>query len=294
MMRTRILNKMRNCEVEEYLDRGGDTVLVPVGTVEMHGDLPLDCETVWAEAFAKLLAEEMDALTLVHLPYFYPGATRVGRGTVYVSIADGAAYLRSLSDSLYRQGFHKQIFLTGHGPAYLTVNSFLMDAFHTDARACLHISLMNAFQIARQNGWQCEGFPMKPMMYGAYKIMGQLDDLYVDPEAVCSDALPGGGGEFHEAVARLNSLATAPGNVGFYYPEYRDHGGGEGCRSVAERDALADRGEQLLRQMVQYLHADQIKKDLSVVERRVREEILPQFPHIRKDAEIPTQGEESR
>ncbi|MDU4973804.1 MAG: creatinine amidohydrolase, partial [Hungatella hathewayi] len=44
-MRTRILPRMLNDEVEAYLTRG-DVIIVPVGTVELHGGLPLDSETV--------------------------------------------------------------------------------------------------------------------------------------------------------------------------------------------------------------------------------------------------------
>ena len=43
-LRTRILPKMLNGEVQEYLKQN-DIVIVPVGTVEMHGGLPLDVET---------------------------------------------------------------------------------------------------------------------------------------------------------------------------------------------------------------------------------------------------------
>ncbi|WP_330586285.1 hypothetical protein [Romboutsia sp. CE17] len=43
-MRTRILPKMLNDEVEEYLSRN-DIIIVPVGTVELHGGFLLDCET---------------------------------------------------------------------------------------------------------------------------------------------------------------------------------------------------------------------------------------------------------
>ena len=46
-MNTCILNKMRNSEVEDYLNRGQDIIFIPVGTVELHGDLPLDCETIY-------------------------------------------------------------------------------------------------------------------------------------------------------------------------------------------------------------------------------------------------------
>ena len=49
-MRTRILGKMLNTEVQEYLNRN-DIIIVPVGTTEMHGGFPLDCETVISEAY---------------------------------------------------------------------------------------------------------------------------------------------------------------------------------------------------------------------------------------------------
>ncbi len=56
-MNTHILNKMRNSEVEDYLNRGRDTIFIPVGTVELHGDLPLDCEAIYVEAIAERMAE---------------------------------------------------------------------------------------------------------------------------------------------------------------------------------------------------------------------------------------------
>ena len=50
-MRTRILPKMLNSEVEEYLQHN-DIIIVPVGTVEMHGGFPLDSETVISDDFS--------------------------------------------------------------------------------------------------------------------------------------------------------------------------------------------------------------------------------------------------
>ena len=78
-MRTRILPKMLNDEVEEYLSRN-DIIIVPVGTVELHGGFPLDCETTISEAYAVKMAEACDGLVLTGLPYFYAGATASGRG----------------------------------------------------------------------------------------------------------------------------------------------------------------------------------------------------------------------
>ena len=47
-LRTRILPRMLNSEVEAYL-KENDIIIVPVGTVEMHGGMPLDSETVISE-----------------------------------------------------------------------------------------------------------------------------------------------------------------------------------------------------------------------------------------------------
>lgn len=73
-LRTRFLPKLLNSEVDEYL-KSNDIIIVPVGTVEMHGGLPLDSETVISEAFALKMAEACDGLVLTGLPYFYAGAT---------------------------------------------------------------------------------------------------------------------------------------------------------------------------------------------------------------------------
>ena len=97
-MRTRILGKMLNSEVQDYLQRN-DIIIVPVGTTEMHGGFPLDCETVISEAYALKMAESCDGLVLTGLPYFYAGATASGRGTVQVSVRQGIDYLGAIARS---------------------------------------------------------------------------------------------------------------------------------------------------------------------------------------------------
>ena len=44
-LRTRFLPKLLNSEVDEYL-KSNDIIIVPVGTVEMHGGLPLDLSLI--------------------------------------------------------------------------------------------------------------------------------------------------------------------------------------------------------------------------------------------------------
>ena len=100
-MRTRIFGKMLNSEVQEYL-KHNDIIIVPVGTTEMHGGFPLDCETVISEAYALKMAEACDGLVLTGLPYFYAGATASGRGTVQVTVRQGIDYLGAIARSLLR------------------------------------------------------------------------------------------------------------------------------------------------------------------------------------------------
>ena len=92
-MRTRIFNQMTAKEVEAYLARGGDTIFLGIGVVECHGAMPNDVETIIPEAYATLLAEKADGLSLINLPYFYPGGTLCSNATVHISIRDGIDYL---------------------------------------------------------------------------------------------------------------------------------------------------------------------------------------------------------
>ena len=85
-LRTRILPKMLNREVQEYLEHN-DLIIVPVGTVEMHGGLPLDCETVISEAIGLEMAQAADGL----VPVSY----------THLSIAAAIQYLNETSKSLF-------------------------------------------------------------------------------------------------------------------------------------------------------------------------------------------------
>ena len=117
-LRTRILPKMLNSEVEAYLEHN-DIIFVSVGTVELHGGYPLDSEAVISEAFALEMAEAADGLMLPGLQYFYAGATASGRGTTQVSVRQGIDYLSAIAHSLLRQGFKRQVYMSFHGPAMM-------------------------------------------------------------------------------------------------------------------------------------------------------------------------------
>jgi hypothetical protein len=86
---------------------------------------------------------------------------------------------------------------------------------------------------------------------------------------------------FHSTIQRLNSLATAPGNVGYFFEQFSDHGGGEGCRTIEERDVLAAEGEQMIEEFVHFFNPQQVIDDLTEVDRITKETILPRYPHLK-------------
>ena len=54
-MRTRILSKLSNFEVEKYLECN-DIIFIPVGPTEMHGRCPLEIEYVGPLGMALAMA----------------------------------------------------------------------------------------------------------------------------------------------------------------------------------------------------------------------------------------------
>lgn len=140
-MRTRILPKMINSEVEAYLKKN-DIIFVPIGAVEMHGGFPLEAESVASEGIALKMAEKVDAIVLSNLQYFYAGATASGRVTIQVSIRQGIDYLMAIAKDLLRQGFKRQIYLSFHGPALLTCGPVVRDFFDETGISILYIDIL--------------------------------------------------------------------------------------------------------------------------------------------------------
>ncbi|MCK4806715.1 MAG: creatininase family protein [Candidatus Aegiribacteria sp.] len=102
-------------EVIEYL-KNKKTVLVPVGSLEQHGDAaPLACDTIipvrlCAAAGMKTYTAVTPAVT------FGMSENHMGfPGTVTLQSSTLSGIARDISVSLYTHGFRKIVFLSGHG-----------------------------------------------------------------------------------------------------------------------------------------------------------------------------------
>lgn len=255
-MRTRILGKMLNSEVQDYLSRN-DIIIVPVGTTEMHGGFPLDCETVISEAYCLRMAEACGGLVLTGLPYFYAGATASGRGTVQVTVRQGIDYLGAIARSLLRLGFKRQVYLSFHGPAHMTICPMIRDFYDETGVPALYMDCM--MQVGK-NQDLLKNFmeDFHAVTVGAYKVMNRLEDVplvtgyhHTNPQS-CAP--------FQD----LFSLGYQSAAVGYCFGENQDHMSTPDIPDVATRDAMAERGEAIINTMVERMNmphvVDQLRK----------------------------------
>ena len=257
-MRTRILGKMLNSEVQEYL-KSNDIIIVPVGTTEMHGGFPLDCETVISEAYALKMAEACDGLVLTGLPYFYAGATASGRGTVQVSVRQGIDYLGAIARSLLRLGFKRQVYISFHGPAHMTICPMIRDFYDETGVPALYMDCM--MQVGRNQDILTNFMQdFHAMTVGAYKLMNRIDDVplvtgyqHTNPQS-CAP--------FQD----LFSLGYQSAAVGYCFQENGDHMSTPDIPDIETRDVMADRGAELICKMVERMNMPHVVEQLRKLE----------------------------
>lgn len=258
-MRTRILGKMLNTEVQDYLKRN-DIIIVPVGTTEMHGGFPLDSETVISEAYALKMAESCDGLVLTGLPYFYAGATASGRGTVQVTVRQGIDYLGAIARSLLRLGFKRQVYISFHGPAHMTICPMVRDFYDETGVPILYLDLMMHMNKC-MDLFGASGFSaFHDITVGAYQIMNRLDDVPLVTGYDCRK--PQSCAPFNDLFA----LGYQSSAVGYCFGENGDHMATPDIPDIATRDAKAELGADLICKMVDRMNMPHVVEQLTKLE----------------------------
>ena len=256
-MRTRIFGKMLNSEVQDYLKRN-DIIIVAVGTTEMHGGFPLDCETVISEAYALKMAEACDGLVLTGLPYFYAGATASGRGTLQVSIRQGIDYLGAIARNLLRLGFKRQVYISFHGPAHMTICPMIRDFYDETGVPILYMDCMMQMGKCRDLFTSFEAF--HDITVGAYKIMNRLEDVPL---------VTGYNHREPQSCAPFNDLfglGYQSAAVGYCFGENGDHMATPDIPDLDTRDKMADNGEKVICGMVERMDMPHVVEQLQKLE----------------------------
>ena len=268
-MRTRILPKMLNTEVEQYLERN-DVIIVPVGTVELHGGFPLDSETVISEAFALKMAEAADGLVLTGLPYFYAGATAMARGTTQVSVREGIDYLGAIARSLLRQGFKRQIYISFHGPAHMTCSPMVRDFFDETGVPILYMDLtMQMMKEAKDLFKSLDAFHAITM--AAYDIMGRLEDIPLTTEYFHQEP------QTVEQFNGLFGLAYQSGSIGYCFGDQKDHMSTTAVPTEERRRELAEEGRPVIEEIVNRIQMEKVVADMRDLE-KFQMEAMEKYP----------------
>jgi creatinine amidohydrolase len=112
---SRLMPEMTNREVAAYLERGGRTVLVPVGSTEDHGDHgPLWTDVYIPQEVCRRAAEELDALVGAPIPFGLAADHRGAPGLVYLRLETFLAVLRDVCVTLAEGGFTRIALVNGH------------------------------------------------------------------------------------------------------------------------------------------------------------------------------------
>lgn len=268
----RILNRMSNQRVEEYLARN-DIIFVPVGVTEMHGGFPTDCETVLAQAFALKMAEQVDAITLDGLPYFFAGGTVIGGGTVELTVRDGIDYLYSIAHSLLRQGFRRQIYVAFHGPAHFTISPVLRDFFN-ETMVPIQLIDLTKIALAGSNVNLYANASFYSMYVAAYDLLGRIEDVELTtPEHDHSKPSPGSTAFLNP----LNALGYQSGALGSYFGKPSDHAVTPNIPTAEARQKLADDGKIMIDAIIKSINVPNVVKTLRDLDKFTQEQVVPKY-----------------
>ena len=110
--------KINELTWEQFRDRVPSTcdlAVVPVGTIEAHGGIPLGTDTIIPEALASSLASKLGALIAPAVAYGVTNSLLPYPGSTTVSSSTFTAYLFEAAAGLVDAGFRRIVLLNGHG-----------------------------------------------------------------------------------------------------------------------------------------------------------------------------------
>lgn len=134
------IQELGSGEIKKKMAQGCDTVLVPIGSCERHGNpyTPLGTDGVVSFAVVERAARKADVLYTPLMPFGYAphhmGKVGEGAGTITLSVETYRRVLMDIGRSLIFHGFNKIIFVSFHSFNYTNAEEVLFSLrFHTGA-----------------------------------------------------------------------------------------------------------------------------------------------------------------
>ncbi len=102
-------------DIKRLVNEGYDTVLIPVGTIEAHGCIPLGTDNIIPETMANRIAPDLKVLIAPTINYGITQSLIAYPGSLTVSPATFISYMTEIMKSFVKSGMKKLIVLNGHG-----------------------------------------------------------------------------------------------------------------------------------------------------------------------------------
>lgn len=263
-LRSRFLHEITSRQAAEVMARTS-TVILPVGTVELHGShMPAGCDTFISAAFAQRLAEKIDALVAPPEHYSFIGATSNFRGGVSVSFEASIRFLKDIVRGFIKSGFRKILLISVHYPNATTLDAVSRDIFAESGVPVMNISpgLMFDPELTAEVLGSADGSLVETtLLAGALKILGKSD--LIDPGSwKDEEKVPVG----PESLRRLGRV----GSVGYYFRSERSH---QPSRAGVE----ADRGVEIIDRAVEAAKSvsDDLDEYMKFLDEHPPEDVAP-------------------
>src|SRR5258706_4175168 len=277
-LHTRDMTRLSQVQVADYLKRS-DIIFIPIGAVETNGIMPSDRDYVSPLAYAMTMADELDALYMPGLIWSYPGTTMIAPATVNISPTQGLDFLRALAQSLLRQGFRRQVYISsGQGPAPLTAGTLVREFYDVEHVPILYIDMdtyLPKLKLAPE--------ARSKALYGAHYITGRIIDLplkgdYGEAESKAAGPIPENTGL--AGLGKLGYSGTLA--LGSFVPDVIAQAGGAPnlAASAAEREEWGKQGEAQIRAIVKQMNLREAMENLKKHDEYTNKVLVPKFGKI--------------
>ena len=277
-LHTRDLTRLSQIQVADYLKRS-DIIFIPIGAVETNGIMPSDRDYVSPLAYSMAMADELDALYMPGLIWSYPGTTMIAQATVNISPSQGVSFLRAMAESLMRQGFRRQVYISsGQGPAPLTGGTLVREFFDEYRVPLLYVDMdvylpkLKLPPDARSKA-----------LYGAHYITGRIIDLPVKGDYGEAESKATGPVPENTGLAGLGRLGYSGSlALGSFVPDVMAHGGGAPVlpANAAEREEWGKQGAAQIKAIVKQMQLAEAMANLKKHDEYTNTVLMPKFGKI--------------
>lgn len=278
-LHTRDMTRLSQVQIADYLKRS-DIVFIPVGAVETNGIMPSDRDYVSPLGMAIAMAEELDALYNPGLIWSYAGTTLVAPATIDITPTQGKDFLRSLAESLLKQGFRRQVYISmGQGPAPLTAGTLVREFY--DER---HVPILYIDMDEYLPRLKLPADARSKLLYGTHYIAGRIEDIPVQGDYGHAESVAAGPVPEDKGLAGLAQLGYSGSlHLGSWIPDVMAHGSGREPAlpaNAAEREAWGKEGKAQVIAIVKQMRLREAMDDLKAHDEFTNRVLVPKYGKI--------------